>query len=102
MTENRTITESELKKFVQGFVAGATEGTFEAAKYSLRSIGIQVVPDPMPEPEGDVIVKDRTGLFWSKGQEEWWVNDTTGMRWEELRWERGPIKVYRREGKSND
>lgn len=97
MTE-RTITESELAKASGLLPHHGGRITPEELRHALDRIGVETVPDPMPEPEGDVIAKDRLGNHWVKDQDGWWVASTSVQRsWEELRRDRGPFKVYRAE-----
>ena len=57
-----TITESELAEMRKKFVAVQHPATYqEAMRFALSEVGITVVPDPIPEPEGDVIVVDADG-----------------------------------------
>lgn len=98
MTADRTITESELAKATGLLPYRRDRIKPEELRHALDRVGIETVPDPTPEPEGDVIVKDRHWNRWVKDQDGWWVAPALAQRsWEELRRDLGPLKVYRAE-----
>lgn len=107
MTE-RTITESELEEATSEFFNDhmVREMTVSDAMTAvLKSLGFTVVPDPMPEPEGDVFVVDSGGDIWIWSHVGWILRSNQasrrkgpGLGWEELRREWGPLKVYRADG----
>jgi hypothetical protein len=95
-----TITESELtaigRKFRNDPRAMDTEGIM---RFALSEVGITVVPDPTPEPEGDVIVVDKDGDAWLRTGSGW-LNERTEIQpweWENVISEYGPVKIYRAE-----
>ena len=87
-----TITERELTEIHNKSV---TMTRFSALRFALAEVGITVVPDPIPEPEGDVIVLDADGDAWrlSNGM---WRSDNRTVNWLRLL-QYGPVKIYRAE-----
>ena len=69
-----------------------------AMRNTLAQLGITVIPDPIPEPEGDVIVVDKYTVCWRKGRNIW-IDIACGERrpWSDLD---GPVKIYRLEGET--
>ena len=96
-----TITESELTAAANAFANSPEPTAVGSMRDAFASVGITVVPDPIPEPEGDVIVVDARGIKW--------VRDDIGM-WNRLdrdvpnAWDHvahyGPVKIYRLEGET--
>ena len=88
-----TITESELSAMKNEFIADSKYpyATPDAMRYALKHVGITVIPDPIPEPEGDVIVVDQYAVCWRKGR-DYWIDFASGERrpWSDLD---GPVKI---------
>ena len=98
MSAKTTITESELTAIAKAARKTRPALTFEEfLRVALGKLGITVVPDPIPEPEGDVIVVDAQGFRWERTDHGRWT--TVGV--EAYSWERivahGPVKIYRLE-----
>ena len=67
-----TITESELTAIAKAARKTRPALTFEKfLRVALGKLGITVIPDPIPEPEGDVIVVDQYAASWRKGNDTW-------------------------------
>ena len=94
-----TITESELVDATLDFIIRHQDVSARSAmRNTLARLGITVVPDPTPEPEGDVIVVDQYAVCWRKGR-DYWIDFASGERrpWSDLD---GPMKIYRLEGET--
>ena len=92
-----TITESELTAIRAKFedVNKAGWNTHGAMRAAIEAVGITIVPDPIREPEGDVIVVDKYTVCWRKGRNIW-IDIACGEHrpWSGLE---GPVKIYRAE-----
>ena len=101
----KTITESELLELVNTHAESCfprcDHGT-ESMKFALKAIGITVVPGPLPEPEGDVIVLDADDDIWVRWGDEWY-SPAYGITksWAEIL-EDGRPKIYRLEEEKHD
>lgn len=94
-----TITESELTAITKAARKTRPALTFEKfLRVALGKLGITVIPDPIPEPEGDVIVVDQYAVCWRKGR-DYWIDFASGERrpWSDLD---GLVKIYRLEGET--
>ena len=93
-----TITESELTAIRAKFDDRTAYTIKGAMQHALREVGITVIPDPIPEPEGDVIVEDKYTICWRKGRNSW-IDIACGEHrpWSGLE---GPVKIYRLEGEA--
>lgn len=95
-----TITESELTALIDKHYNDTPKSLVDVVRLVVRDIGITVVPDPIPEPEGDVIVVDKNGFKWTQLNDGGWT--TVGV--EIFNWghvvSRGPVKIYRLEGEA--
>lgn len=96
-----TITESELNAMRDEWLRTPDIGLKAVIRFILSEVGITVVPDPIPEPEGDVIVVDGDGRKWAKdhGPQLWTTSGRDSVLvgdWHHLT-SRGPVKIYRLE-----
>ena len=71
-----TITESERKELgllvdPNALQVDAYPWPLNAVDRILARLGITVIPDPIPEPEGDVVVVDRDGDLWTRTNRGW-------------------------------
>lgn len=99
MSAKTTITESELTAIAKAARKTRPALTFEKfLRVALDKLGITVIPDLIPEPEGDVIVLDAAGDAWHLSNGMWdCSHGYLSRKWDTLLEEFGPVKIYRAE-----